>query len=296
MLHIIHPFGCVAGFASRKCSASGWAEVNLIGCMSSRGRDLFFQVQLLEDKGQILTLPKLGGMIDSLREFVGDHGNISGGDVQVAGKLLSLLIGKLEDLSMLSAEEEISGEDLERSVHSMLLVADTLLSHDLSEQWREIFEEVGFDCGGFLLAMEHLSLLMTSDSAPSSHKQYVHSNILMQREPWRPTGPDGSHSTDLRLQQMIASSITMRSSDATHPLYMTVIFMPSMGFLLPERAEFDLKDMSVATPILSIQAINMQGSEITEVEVNITLEYTHVQTQADNVGMALCAAWNYHGM
>ena len=263
--------------------------MNLIGCISAEGRGLLFQVATLEDRGQILTLSELGSVADTLRKFVGNHGNISGGDVQVAGRLLNQLVIQLEDIVVLSNDEQT-----EDNFQRILLGTDLLLNPELSEHWKVTVKEVQFDSGDFLSALEQLSRVVGSGAITLT--QYSQPNIVIRREPWKPIGSHDTHVTSLELQQRILSLTTIRSSNnVLPPAYVTFALLPTLGPLLPERANFNISDMTIATPVLSIQAASMSGSEVTEISINVTLVYTQVPTRLDMVGMAVCVAWDYQG-
>lgn len=261
--------------------------MNLIGCLSAEGQGLLSQVASLEVRGQILTLSELGRAAERLRKFVVDHGT-SGGDVQVAGKLLSQLVAQLEYVILLSDDESVEG-----SIQSLLLGTNLLLNPDLSKQWVGVVEEVGFDSGGLLSSLERLSRVVSS--AATNFTQYSQPNFLIRSEPWEPVGSHESHMTNLELQQRALSSLTIRSSNTIPPSYVTFALFPTLGFLLPERADSDISDMTVATPILSIQAASLSGSEVTEVAANVTLEYTQEPVHLDRVGEAVCVAWDHQG-
>lgn len=278
-----------SGFASRQCSESGWASVNLIGCISTEGRGLLFQVGALEDGGQILTLPEIEGVADTLRRFIGDRGNISGGDVHVAGRLLSQLIAHSEDLGVSTL---LDREGVEDSIQSLLQVGNLLLNPDLSEEWMGNIEEVGFDSEDFLFALEMLSRVIGTVGMPTTSTQYSLPNILIRREPWQPLG---LQDTRLELQWKVSSSIAVRSSNATPPSYVTFMLLPTLGFLLIESADFNISQMTLATPIFSVQAASTSGSDVTEVAIDMTLEYTQAPIRLDVVGMAVCVAWGYQG-
>ncbi len=277
----------IVGFTSRQCGANGsWEQADLIGCVSVEGQLLLTQVSALES-GQILSVAELRSAASALTTFTSRfQGNMLlpmvGGDVQVAGRMLSQLLNQLEALSDSGGVE---GE-AERIVESLVTTADNLLNPDLSSAWRSVVEGVEFDSGRFLMYLEALSLAVSRE-VPA--QQFLHDNLLIQSHDLS----SGSHDPFVITFNESTTTITMETNTSTSLSVLTFGLFPTLGDLLPMRALFNISHLIVATPILSIQVADAGGSEFTCVSVNLTLPYRQPVARATEVGGATCVAWSY---
>lgn len=259
----------------RACgSNSTWQEVSLLGCLSLLGQSLLDQIDALEE-GYILSSAELRGVADSLVSFTAGRGSgqefLSGEDVRVAGKLLSQLI---QDVN-----EEVIG--------LFSTVASNLLNSDLSPAWTSTVREVEFTSGNFLFILEELALLLTETSSST----VLETNFLIKKE----LLGSAIMTFELSFNNSI-SSVSLKMA-ANNTASLTFALFPTLGpFLTPaNEASFNFSHMTVATPILSIQALDSVGSEVTLVPVDFTLPYTtDIPFSSDSEeGGAICVSWDY---
>lgn len=244
------------------------------------------QLSALEG-GQILNVDELGGAAGALASFSSRfRGNMPlptvGGDVQVAGRMLSQLLAQLGALSAAGGVEG-AGEGI---VGSLVTTADNLLNPDLSSAWRGVVEGVEFDSGRFLVYLEALSLTAARE-VPT--QQFLWPNLLIQSH----DRFSMSHDTFTVNFNESTTTVTMETNGNASLSLLTFGLFPTLGGLLPRRALFNISHMTVATPILSIQAVDDRGSEFTSVSVNLTLPYRQPVARVTEVGGAVCVAWNY---
>lgn len=266
--------------------------MNLIGCISVEGQSLLQQVATLE-RGQVFSPAELRGMASALAvSSAHDMPPRVGGDVRVAGKLLNQLVLQV-DILMLVSSDEAEGVELGETVDSLARTASNLLNPDLSQAWMGVVEVVDFDSETLLFALE--AFARTSSrylcSVGSSLKELNQQNfrlVTMQ--------PSLSHDPIIRSHD--AFTLTFNESTATISLgtdtplsSATFGLFPTLGDLLPLRGSFNISNMVVATPILSVQATGLEGSEVTTVAVNMTMQFNRPVERLDLVGGAICVSW-----
>lgn len=265
------------GYATRRCdSNSSWEEVNLIGCLSVEGQLLLAEVKSLE-AGRILSLDELRSVADTMATISAQR-RTSAGDVKAAGKLLSQLILQLEG----------QGEGMDPLIQSLARGASNLLHPDLSLQWMGVVEGVEFESGDFLMSLEQLVWAVSFNT--SSLSEIRQENLLIKGESLR------SHDNltfDLNFNES-TTSISIEGM-VTPASFLTFGLFPTLGNLLPKRSDFDISRMTVATPILSVQATDGVGSEFTQLTVNLTLPYLHTVTHQELLSEGVCASWHYGG-
>lgn len=272
--------------------------MNLIGCISLEGQSLLVQASALEG-GQMLSLAELNDVASVLVAFVGRlQGEIPhplvGGDIRLAGKTLGLLTQQFGYLMAVIRE----GEGL-ASVDSLARAASHLLNPDLFPAWVGVVEGVEFDTSNFLQCLESL-LWVIGDYLNVTHTlpmQRIYDNLLIRTESIQ------SHDFALGSRKSLVlsfnDSMSTISLDAlngvTPPSLVTVGLFPTLQELLPLRAPFNISHMTIATPILSIQAADAEGSSFTGISVNLTLQFIRTLVHEDVVGGAVCVSWTYEG-
>lgn len=284
-----------AGFSSRLCGVSAsWERVDLIGCISVEGQSLLQQVAALEG-GQVFSPAELRGVASALAvSSAHDTPPRVGGDIRVAGKLLNQLVLQVDILMSVSSDEgEGLGVGIDVTVDSLARTASNLLNPDLSQVWVGVVEGVEFDSEALLFALE--AFARTSSrylrSVSSSLKELSQQNFRLVT-----TQPSLSHDPTNRSHDAII--LTFNESTATISLgadtpvsSVTYGLFPTLGDLLPLRGSFNISNMVVATPILSVQAADLEGSEVTTVAVNMTMQFDDPVERLDLVGGAICVSW-----
>jgi len=287
--HFISLF-ILLGLAVRNCKASGWTPPTLLGCISVEGRELLYLAQELEQGQQVLTESALGHVTEDLKTFISSSRgqNISGGDVQVGGRVIRSLLAQLQEGVALNGSG-FTGSGLPGLVEG----ADLLLAAELKEEWLTEVRPASFSASDFLATLEELS---KATSLVGVADDYTGSNIRIKKETPEPQAMASSAPVSLELQDMtVSASTSPRASNG--PLLSEVIYtlLPTVSSFLPFAADFNASDLAVATPILSVQAVDQLGSEITDVMVNMTLGFTMLPENQETAGQVKCVSWNYQG-
>ena len=253
----------------------------MIGCLSVKGQSLLAQVEAIKS-GQILSLSELVGVADILLNFLSRERreDLFGGDVRVAGMLLSQLISQLENTMA------VLGGDLNDVVQALTRGASNLLYSDLLPEWMCVVDIEGmeFDLNDFLFTLEWLSWVTGDYLGTSSSTELIQENLYIRREQLNDLQ---TMTFDLNFKET-TSSISFDVD--TVPLSVTFALFPTLGDLLPGRFMFAANRMIVATPILSVQTTDAVGSEVTNVPVKLTLEYGD---HPERVFNAVCVSWVY---
>lgn len=274
---------------------ASWGEVDLIGCLSVRGQSLLDQVTSLED-GQLLSLTEIMGVANTLMNSVDQLMTrpLVGGDVRAAGRMLRQL--SLQLSSQLAGGVVEVDERVELVVETIGSSASSLLDPDLSPAWMGMSERVGFDASDFLESLETYSRLAgitITTSSTLSNLTYDHLHIRAESLQ--------SHDSTLRSHDPFlfsfkdsTSTVALKTSSDTPSSLVTFGLFPTLAELLPLRGSFNTSHMTLATPILSIQVVNAEGSEFTNMSVNLTLDYTRPVLRPSEVGgVAICVSWLY---
>ena len=270
--------------------------MDLIGCLSERGQSLLAQVTSLQD-GQILSLDDLRGVAESLMDFTGQLTEprlLVGGDVRVAGEMLNQLTMQLDTL----LPEGSSDEEAEfgMAVDSLGRIANSLVNSDLSPAWVVgVAEGAEFDASDFLFSLELMSGVMGRYlNITSNSSQLLYSNLLVRAEPLMSHDlAVGSHDTFTLDFNESATTIAFEPRAATPSLLATFALLPTLAELLPLRGLTNISHMTVATPILSIQTADLEGSEFTDVAVNFSLQYDRAVLREAELAEGLCVSWRY---
>lgn len=269
--------------ASRKCTCSGWSPPSFLACISGLGRELLFAAEELEKGRKVLAGTDLRESIDSLKAFLSGRGNITGGDVQVGGRALRALVKQLRSASM----GNIS--DFEESAGGLIEGADLLLDSEFKEEW-SVAVPASFSSPDFLFSLEELSRIVTSSALS---KKFTGTNLVIKKEAWQPsTGKSGLTVLDIQTQR-VSASVSPAAINATPPAQVIYTLLPTLGQLLPFRANFNISHMTLATPILSIQVEDMLGSEVTDVNVTMTLGFSVPLSSAAATSNPVCVSWSY---
>lgn len=268
---------------------SSWSDVNFIGCVSVEGRGLLAEVTELEKGRQILATSAIESLSGDLKEFLIGGGNLTGGDVQVAGGMLGSLISWIK-----SGMLYLNDSELKVSVTELIGIASQLLSSDLVEEWQVEVEAARFSSADFLFSLEELSRVVSSLGMANTYSQ---PNIRIQKELWHPEGAATSRPVFLELQQKVLVIVNAtRQGNVAPPSDYVLTLLPTLGRLLPHRADFNVSHLVPATPILSVQARDGSGSEVTDVSVTMTLEYSmEVPPHVNTNNYIICVSWRYQG-
>ena len=273
------PAHTYTGFSSRLCDVSGsWEPVDMISCLSVEGQSLLQLVEALE-AGQLLSPAELRGVASDLAVSSShDTPPRVGGDVRVTGKLLTQLIVQVD--SLMSEE----GVEFGEAITSVSRVASNLLNPDLAVAWMGVVEGVEFGSDELLFGLEAFARTSTrylsarADGSPKElTQQYYHLVTLSSNEshyPFMITFNDSTATISLGMGTPLSS--------------VTLGLFPTLGDLLPLRGSFNVSDMVVATPILSVQAADLEGSDVNTVSVNMTLQYAR---RPNLVEGATCVSW-----
>lgn len=247
------------------------------------GQVLLTQVSALE-RGQILSLDEFRSAANAVASIASRfQGNVPlplvGGDVQVVGKLLNQLVNQLVDQLVATMGFGAEGEEF---LETFATATSDLLNPDLSSAWRSVVEGVEFDSEDFLLHLEAFSLVVAGQLLRNAtDPQLVRDNLLITT-----VSHDQSHDSFLINFNETRSVVATEASSTT--LLLTFGLFPTLGDLLPIRSLFNISQMTVATPILSVQAMEAGGSEVTNVSVTLTLPYRQPVVR---VTQATCASW-----
>lgn len=208
-----------------------------------------------------------------------------GGDVRVTGEIMNLLTLQLE-WQLLALGE---GEGLQ-AVGGLAELASNLLNPALSSAWVGVVEGVEFDSEDLLSSLEALSRLLGNSLVSATPSSLIQENLLIRTAMLQ--SRDLSHNPFTLILNDSTATVALETA-ANGSLLVTFGLYPVLGDLLPMRTSFDIGNFSVATPILSIQVADAEGSEVTQVSVTMTLHYNRPLTQHDVVGGAVCVAWGY---
>ena len=262
--------------------------MNLISCISVEGRRLLFEAEELEEGRQVVTVSAIDSLSEGLREFITGPSNLTGGDVQVAGRVLGGVVSWVE-----SSLPYLNASGLEGSVAGLVEGASLLLNPDLEAEWRTEVAAAAFSSADFLFTLEGLSRVATSVGVVDS---YSKPNLLIKKASWQPRGEEPSPLVLLELQQQkVSASVALGSGNVTPPSNLVYTLLPTLGQLLPHRADFNISHMTLATPIFSVQATNGMGSEVTGVSVNVTLGFTVTLPHMGVARNTTCVSWSYQG-
>lgn len=264
-----------------------WERVDLIGCISVEGQSLLDQVAALE-RGQLFSSAELRGVASTLAvSSAHDTPPRVGGDVRVAGRLLSQLVLQVDILR--TGETERVG--LRETLTSLARVGSNLLNPDLAPAWVGVVEGVEFDAADFLSSLEALARVIGQYFINESVALRDENLVIATQSLWSHDLSPGSH--DPFMLSLNESTATVSLESGVPLSVATFGLFPTLGAFLPTRSSFNISHMTVATPILSVQAADAEGSEFTQVSVNLTLQYGGGPVlRPDLVGGALCASWS----
>ena len=270
------------GLASRKCLVSGWTPPSLLGCISVEGRELLYQAQELEEGQQVLIDSDLAREAEDLRAFISKRReNITGGDVQVGGRVIRSLLTQLQGGVALNSSA-FTGSSLSGLVEG----ADLLLASELKEEWQMEVRSASFSSSDFLFTLEELARVASLVGVADDH---TGSNIKLKE--LRTTASRSAVSLELQ-EAKVSAAVSPTAADISDVIY---TLLPTLGLLLPLTADFNTSGLAVATPVLSIQAMDHLGSEVTDAMVTMTLGYTMSPDNLETAKTATCVSWSYQG-
>lgn len=270
--------------------------MDLIGCISLEGQSLLLQVEVLE-RGQVFSPVELRGVASALA-LVSVHATPPkvGGDVKVAGKLLNQLVLQM-DILLSTPDSEGVGAGLPETMDSLARVASNLLNPDLLAAWMGVVEGVVFSSEDLLFSIEAFGRVRgryLRNNVSSTRGELREQNLLLVTQPLL------SHdftqaSPDPFVLTFNDSTATISLGAATPLLSATFGLFPTLGDLLDLRAEFNISNLFLATPILSVQAADAEGSEFTRVTVNLTLQFGRPVVREELADEAVCVSWGSAG-
>ena len=152
-------------------------------------------------------------------------------------------------------------------------------------------EGVEFEADDFLSTIEHFTSAVPGILGMSSNSLDKENLII---KTWDLS--DGELETVGISLRGRAAYLSLPDELAMPMSHVAMTMIANLGQWLPERYTFDGMNVTVATPILSVQVVNegqvVDVSELTT-PINITLQYRDVVHRTEHVQNAMCVSWEY---